>query len=239
MIQEINNNQQVTTQVFQEVAVAMPVTETDTVPSVCNFEEKLKWATTPWENGLATRVLKSKEKTVDQQRKEAQASEKLWGNSMIGQEGNGNWTTLLGENLVMEVLSKLGKNPRKPVKKGGYFPDIETDDAIYEVKTSNWCVGGTAGEKVFGVMYKYSDIPSLYGKPLRIICVAYQEHELTFGNTRIFGEVSENKQAFLDLAKTMGIEYVRFSDLIAPLRVTEVTPKAEILNENTSVDMIE
>ena len=61
----------------------------------------------------------------------------------------------------------------------GVHPDWETEDAIWEVKTRNWSVPGTAGEKILGVPYKYSDVPELYGKPLKIVCVAYQEWECT------------------------------------------------------------
>ena len=53
---------------------------------------------------------------------------------MIGQVSNGNWTTLLGEKLVYDVLKILGENPRKPIKKNGYQPDWETDNYIIEVK---------------------------------------------------------------------------------------------------------
>ena len=66
-------------------------------------------------------------------------------------------------------------------------------------------------------MYKYSEIPELYGKPLKIICVAYQEYELTYGNTKIFGELCSSKQKFLKLAKDMEIEYVKFSDLVSQI----------------------
>ena len=97
------------------------------------------------------------------------------------------------------------------------MPDWETDKYIYEVKTRNWTTSGTAGEKVLGVMYKYSEIPELYGKPLKIVCVAYQEHELTYGNTKIFGEVCSSKKKFLDLAKSMDIEYIKFSDLVSQI----------------------
>ena len=75
---------------------------------------------------------------------------------MIGQESNGNWTTLLGENLVHDVLVLRGENPRKPKRMNGYEPDWETDEYIWEVKTRNWTTAGTAGEKVLGTMYKYS-----------------------------------------------------------------------------------
>ena len=67
-------------------------------------------------------------------------------------------------------------------------------------------------------MYKYSDIPVLYGKPLYIVLVAYQEYEYTLGNTKIFGEnISERKKTLLDTAAGMDIKYLIFSDLVLPL----------------------
>ncbi len=187
----------------------MPVTD--------SFNEVIAWAITPYYNGLTYPVKKTPELTISKQRDVAQKKEKEWGNQIIGQKNNGNWTTLLGENIVYETLKKLGKNPRKPVIKNGYAPDWETEEFIYEVKTRNWTTSGTAGEKVFGVMYKYSDIPELYGKPLKVVCVAYQEYELTYGNTKIFGDVSESKKKFLDLANSLDIEYIKFTDLVAKL----------------------
>ena len=109
---------------------------------------------------------------------------------MIGQSNNGQWTTLLGEGLVRDILELRGENPRKPERKGGFEPDWETDDYMYEVKTSNWWVAGTAGEKVLGTWIKYQDIPSLYGKPLKIVCVANQEYELEYGKVKYFGSIT-------------------------------------------------
>lgn len=183
------------------------------------LKERINWALTPYPNGIASIVEKSSDKTISQLRSIAKTSETEWGNSIIGQKNNGNWTTLLGEGLVYDVLKIKGENPRKPEIKNGYSPDWETDEYIYEVKTRNWTTTGTAGEKVFGVMYKYSDIPKLYGKPLKIVCVAYQEHELIYGNTKIFGEVSDTKKMYLDLAKSLDIEYIKFSDLVKDLIV--------------------
>ena len=89
---------------------------------------------------------------------------------------------------------------------------------MYEVKTSNWWVNGTAGEKVYGTFIKYQNISDLYGKPLRIVCVANQEEELTNGKTKYFGEnITKKTQQLLDLASSWGIEYVRFSDLVLPV----------------------
>jgi hypothetical protein len=172
--------------------------------------ERIKWATTkPYKLVKSATTLKN-------QKKEKMIEEKEWGNKMINQTNNGQWTTLLGERLVYDVLMNKGENPRKVKRKGGFEPDWETDEYMYEVKTSNWWVDGTAGEKVFGTWIKYQDIPELYGKPLRIVCVARQEDEFEYGKVKYFGEhiTNKTKQA-LELAKTWGIEYMRFSDLVS------------------------
>jgi hypothetical protein len=155
---------------------------------------------------------------MKQQKEERKDREKKWGNNMIGQINNGQWTTILGERLVFDILKILGQNPRKVVKKEGFEPDWETDEYMYEVKTSNWWVDGTAGEKVYGTFIKYQKVPELYGKPLRIVCLANQENELEFGKTKYFGEeVTEKTKKILELAKTWDIEYIRFRDLVNPI----------------------
>lgn len=176
-----------------------------------NLNECIRWAL----KGLQE-FKKTPDKTIKEQKKEAEIEEKKWGNTMIGQTNNGQWTTKLGENLVYNILKLRGENPKKIKKKGGFQPDWETDEYIYEVKTSNWMVSGTAGEKVLGTWIKYQDIPELYGKPLRIVCVAYQEYELEYGKTKYFGEnVTQKTKQILDLASKFGIEYIKFSDLVS------------------------
>ena len=175
-----------------------------------NLIDRIKWATTK-----PNKLVKTSGKGIKTQQKEEAKKEKKWGNSMIGQTNNGQWTTKLGENLVYDILRIRGENPRKIEKRGGFQPDWETDKYIYEVKTSNWWVPGTAGEKVLGTWIKYQDIPELYGKPLRIVCVASQEDELTHGKTKYFGDITKKTQEILDIARTWEIEYIKFSDLLA------------------------
>lgn len=177
------------------------------------LNERVNWALTKPNN-----IEKKNGLTIIQQREKLKNEEKKWGNDMIGQVNNGQWTTELGERLVYDILELLQENPRKPQTKGGFKPDWETDKYIYEVKTSNWWVTGTAGEKVLGTWIKYQDIPELYGKPLKIICVANQEEELTNGKTKYFGEnITAKTKTILDLAKSWNIEYVKFSDLVLPV----------------------
>jgi hypothetical protein len=178
-----------------------------------NLQERIRWALIK-----PPAIVKKKGVTIAQQKKEAQDNEKKWGNDMIGQMNNGQWTTLLGEKLVYDVLQLRGENPRKVVRKNGFEPDWETDEYMYEVKTSNWWVNGTAGEKVYGTFIKYQNIPDLYGKPLRIVCVANQEDELTIGKTRYFGEnITPKTKQVLELANSWGIQYMRFSELVSPI----------------------
>lgn len=185
-----------------------------------SLRERVQWALVPFKNGntyTKTSLEKEGDLTSTQIRARANEQEKAWGNQTIGQSQNGNWTTILGEGLVRDILEKKGLNPRRPKRKAHYQPDWETDDAIWEVKTRNWTTTGTAGEKVYGVPFKYSDVPILYGKQLKIVCVAFQEYELTHGNTKIFAEenkISYHKQQMLDLWKEMGIQFVKFSDLV-------------------------
>jgi hypothetical protein len=79
-------------------------------------------------------------------------------------------------------------------------------------------VDGTAGEKVLATFIKYQNISELYGKPLKIVCVANQEDELINGKTIYFGEnITEKTQQLLNIANSWNIEYVKFSDLVLPV----------------------
>ena len=176
------------------------------------------------------KIKKNDTKTVKQQKAEEQKIEKEWGNKMINKTDCKQWTTLLGENLVRDVLIMNGENPRKPETKNNFQPDWETDDYIYEVKTSSWTVDGTAGEKVLGTWIKYQDIPTLYKKPLRIVCVAYQEWELTNGKVKYFGEeITEKTKEIFKLCKSWNIEYIKFSDLVKDIDTTKLPDEIEVM----------
>ncbi len=142
--------------------------------------------------------------------------ESEWGLSMTSGNGGKNWSGILCEELVKETLIRNGHNVITSRKLHGYHPDIETDEFVYEVKGMRYFMSGTACEKVQGVPYKYADIPEIYGKPLKIVCVAYQEWISSYGKNgqRIFGDIeSSNRRSQLDLWKSQGIEFIRYSQL--------------------------
>ena len=184
-------------------------------PSCMNFESSVnsicKWC-------ISNPFIGKSDLSKKQENERMNKAEKNWGNLLIGrgpENQTSQWTTILGESIVAEILSSQGHTVNRPKNINGYKPDWEIEDAIIEVKTRNWTTPGTAGEKVFGVPYKYAEIPKLYGKPLKIVCVAYQEYELTHGKTRVFGEdISTEKKEMLAFWKERGIEFVKFSDII-------------------------
>jgi len=155
--------------------------------------------------------------------------ENKWGNEMIGQEKNNQWTTLLCEWGVKELLEELWyknlRNARKLQSSNSwkkYNPDWECDDFVWEVKWRNWTTPWTAWEKILWTPLKYSEIPRLYWKPLRIVCVWYQEREAKnwFACWNLINPEergTEELQKMLVLFKKLNIKYIWFTDLLEEL----------------------
>ena len=139
--------------------------------------------------------------------------EKEWGNQKMLIENKACWAGPLGEKIVKEILLSYGKSVKRPKIIMGHKPDWETEDAIYEVKTRNYTTPGTIGEKVLGTPYKYAEIPDLYGKPLIIVLVAFQEYEAD-NSFHLFGGCNIYQQKMIDMWRDIGITYVKCSDLL-------------------------
>ena len=123
------------------------------------------------------------------------------------------WSTAFSELLFKRILEQSGKIVWRPNPCGGLCPDWETDDAIYEIKARNYTTSGTAGEKILGTPFKYSKVPKLYGKPLYIVVMGYQEVEAV-ENFKLFGGYTEEQNQIIELWKTMRIKFVRCSDIL-------------------------
>jgi hypothetical protein len=122
--------------------------------------------------------IQKKNKTTDE--KTYKVLEDKWGQDMLrirrpDLKLDKQWTNKFGEHLCEEIFTLLGKQVSKPVNKQHYQPDAEVDDAILEAKAQTFFTSGTAGEKILGVPFKYRDIPTLYSKPLLIICMGGAE----------------------------------------------------------------
>jgi len=125
------------------------------------------------------------------------------------------WTGKFGEHICKEIYLLLGKDTLSPIKKQGYQPDLEIDDAILEVKTQTFYTTGTAGEKILGCPFKYSEVPDLWGKPLKIICLGGAEDICRRHYGNLPGEkCSPQKKKFLDFFRENRIEYIAATDIL-------------------------
>jgi hypothetical protein len=128
------------------------------------------------------------------------------------------WTNKFGEHICEEIYFLLGKAVSKPVKKENYQPDSEVDDAILEAKAGTFYTGGTAGEKILGCPFKYAEIPDLYGKPLKIVCMGGAEKVCRESYGNLPGKkCSLQKKKFLDFFRENRIEYIGASDILRSL----------------------
>lgn len=161
------------------------------------------------------------ESTKNEVTKQTKTKEDEWGQTTMKQRRpdlrlDKQWTNKFGEHITEEILSLLGnKEIFKPIKKQHFQPDLETEDAIYEVKTQTYFTTGTAGEKILGCPFKYAEIPILYGKPLKIVCIGGAELlcKNLYGN--LPGEkCTPQKQKFIDFFRDNRIEFVAASDLL-------------------------
>jgi len=193
---------------------------------ILNNKEFIKWCY--WELTEWT-ILNKSNKDTNMIKEKAIIFEKEWWNNLSKQVWNWNWTTTLCEWAVKELLIELWyKNVKKSRKLQSstsekcYNPDFECDNFVWEVKWSNWTITWTAWEKILWTPLKYSEVPKLYWKPLRIITVWYQEWEAKNGFA-CWNLISPSERGteelvqMLQLFSTLNIEYVWFTDLLKEL----------------------
>jgi hypothetical protein len=162
--------------------------------------------------------IESKNKTTDEPK--LKILEDKWGQLMLKNRRpdlklDKQWTNKFGEHLCEEIHMISGKQFYKPVKKEHYQPDSEVDDAIWEVKAGTFFTSGTAGEKILGCPFKYAEIPDLYSKPLKILCMGGAEKICREQYGNISGpKTTPQKQKFLDFFKLNHIEYVATTDIL-------------------------
>jgi hypothetical protein len=125
------------------------------------------------------------------------------------------WTNKFGEHICEELYMLLGENVRKPVKHDNYQPDLEIDDVILEAKAETYFTNGTASEKILGCPFKYADVPELYSKELRIICMGGAEKvcRVQYGNLES-AKMTAQKRKFIEFYEENRIKFVGASDLM-------------------------
>ena len=157
-------------------------------------------------------------KTADD--KQYKILEDKWGQTTMKQRRpdlklDKQWTNTFGEYVCSELYSLMGRTVHKPIKQKHFQPDLEVEDAVLEVKTGTFYTSGTAGEKILGTPFKYAELPVLYRKPVKIICIGGAEKicKEQYGN--LSGEMcTPQKKLFIDFYRQQGFEYIGASDLI-------------------------
>jgi len=149
--------------------------------------------------------------------------EDKWGQEMLRKRRpdlklDKQWTNKFGEHICEEIYTLLGKVVSKPVKKEHYQPDHEVDDAILEAKAGTFHTSGTAGEKILGTPFKYAEVPYLYSKQLKIVCMGGAEKVCreSYGNLP-GAKCSPIKKIFLDFFCENRIQYIGASELLSSL----------------------
>ena len=165
--------------------------------------------------------IEKKNKTSDEQK--LKLLEDTWGHKMLRKHRPDlnppkQWTNVFGEHICEELYMLQGKVVSKPVIKKHLKPDSKIDDFILEAKAGTFFTSGTAGEKILGCPFKYAEIPDLYGKPLKIVCMGGAEKICRESYGNLPGEkCSPQKKKFLDFFRENKIEYIGASDILRSL----------------------
>jgi hypothetical protein len=142
-------------------------------------------------------------------------AEDSWGKGITGKD-TCQWSTKLSESIFLEYLENknykiISRNKVYKSSSGKTLkPDFETENGIYELKCRTWNTTGSAGEKILAAPYKYSELPSLSGKPLYIVLMAYQEKD-SFG---LVSTESLIKNEISQYWTSRGIRFLKFTDMI-------------------------
>jgi len=166
-------------------------------------------------------AIEKKNKTSDEAK--YKVLEDMWGQAMLkirrpDLKLDKQWTNKFGEHICEELYMLQGMSVSKPVKKENYQPDSEIDDAILEAKAGTFFTAGTAGEKILGCPFKYAEIPDLYGKPLKIVCIGGAEKACRENYGNLPGaRCTTQKKRFIDFFRENRIEYIGASDVLKSL----------------------
>jgi hypothetical protein len=165
--------------------------------------------------------IETKNKTAD--RLKYKILEDTWGQNMLkirrpDLKLDKQWTNNFGQHICEELYILTGKEVYKPTKKVNYQPDCEVDDSILEAKAQTFYTDGTAGEKILGCPFKYAEIPDLYSKPLKIVCMGGAEKVCREKYGNLPGDkYTPQKKKFVEFFKDNRIEYVAATDMLKNL----------------------
>jgi hypothetical protein len=144
--------------------------------------------------------------------------EDAWGRAAIKRYTNRDlkcWTGTLGEHVVPTLLQAAGHNVVPRRRFGRIHPDVVTTSAVFEIKTQTYRTGGTAGEKIMGVPYKYCNFKEQYGLDVVVVCLARADAlARAYG---VLGPATPAQRAHHALWTAQGVRFLSIHDLIASI----------------------
>jgi hypothetical protein len=120
--------------------------------------------------------------------------------------------------ILLDAFKERMEFPDLKARALEMYKEWEPDAFIIEAKAETYFTTGTAGEKILGCPFKYAEIPVLYNKPLKIICIGGAEKECReeYGNLSDL-KCTPQKKKFLDFFRENGIEYIGATDIMNKL----------------------
>lgn len=127
-----------------------------------------------------------------------------------------NWGEV-GEEIVRELLLVEGQTATKPtVLAEKYELDWETTTHMIEAKSQGHHMTGTADEKIFGVPFKYADVPDLYKKPVLVVLVGGAEVKAR--NRQLLDPIKESKKRHVAFWLAEGFSFIGGSQILRRLK---------------------
>jgi hypothetical protein len=167
------------------------------------------------------------------QRKEC---EDRWGMSLFNNKSK-MWSGKLGECITRTLLYILDGHATtcddeaftitSQPRIANMRLDVMTPLRICEVKTGSWYTTGTACEKIFGSVYKHSDVPRLSKKPLYIISIAssdlYARHNGLVNTPPIPRMISTSRHRLIDTCTQLNITFYSGYQLLIDAIIRSIT----------------
>jgi len=140
------------------------------------------------------------------------------------------WSGTFGEKVITEICILRGETilEQKRYKQGKGIatckPDIETDKNVIEVKTGTYFTSGTSHDKIPSIIFKYSNISELSGKPVKAVMLgraaSFCSENGLFPKCSINESVQKVANKFNVIAQDYHIEYIPakkwLADLVTP-----------------------
>jgi hypothetical protein len=150
---------------------------------------------------------------------QTQAAENEWGRKIMRRirpdlVNHSHWTSKFGEYIAQELYEDLGYSIKPAKKIENHLPDLDAGDFIIEVKTSTYLTHGTANEKILGCPLKYKEVPTLYGKPLVILCLGGAERDCRTKYKNLGKPITVADKIIFNCLQSLKVEFKGASELL-------------------------